>query len=247
MPASIAYGKLAPVTISATTAAAGYGADNVGLESITRAWRATGVGANDVILTLAAVTTVHTLHLHDCNFASAAIYKSADGVAWTLVGTLNTYQGRESRRRGQIVINDANVKAVKVSIGAGVSTDGLAYWRIGSAYLFSVQATIASPLQFPYAARFRHPQVRSTLPNGQEPVAATGPGFHLIETPYRPFDSEDLGSLVRLARASTVLLNLGLSAYPFQVWPVRLQEDETAESFDTPRASTLRLTFREVV
>lgn len=246
MPASLAFGKRSATAYSATTSQAGYGPDNLGLESLARPWRSADTTAQDVVLTFAAAAPLHTLHLHDVNFAAADVYKSVDGVAYNLVGALSAYQGKEGRRRGAIVINDATVKAVKISIANGAATDGLAYKRIGAAYAFSSVAIVGAPFQFPYAARFLYPQVRSQLPNGQTPAASTGMGFHLVEVPWRPFDNEDLEPVVRRARAATVLLNLGMANYPAQLWPVRLEEDQMEESFSAPRTSDLKLIFREV-
>lgn len=247
MAASIAYGKQVPTAYSATSSQAGFGPDNLGVEALTRPWRSVDASGNDLILTFASALPVHTMFLHDVNFASAAIHKSADGVAYSLVGTLTTHQGREGRRRGALVVNDATVKALKVVISAGTPTDGLAWWRVGAAYTFAAQLAAAAPPQFPYSARFRYPQVRTDMPNGLAAVASTGPGFHLVEVPWRPFDNEDLEPVVRRARAATVLLNLGLANHPEQLWPVRLDEPEMAESFAAPRTADLKLTFREVV
>lgn len=247
MAASIAYGKQVPTAYSATSSQAGFGPDNLGVEALTRPWRAVDATEHHLIITFASALPVHTILLHDVNFASAAIHKSADGVAYSLAGSLLSYQGREGRRRGALVVNDASVKALKVVIAAGTPTDGLTWWRIGTAYPFSAQLAAAAPFQFPYAARFRYPQVRADIPNGQAAVANTGPGFHLVEVPWRPFDTEDLEPVVRRARAATVLLNLGMANYPEQLWPVRLDEPEMVESFAAPRTADLKLTFREVV
>lgn len=243
--ASIKYGKQVPSATAATTSQAGYGPSNLTDERLARPYRATGVGANDITLSLASARPIHTLFLHDVNFAAANVYKSADGVAFNPVGALSSYQGKEGRRRGAIVINDAAVKAVKVSIAAGVATDGLSYWRAGAAYLFDSSAAIASPFQVPYTPRFRYPQVRTDLPNGQTAVAATGTPFHTIELPFRPFDNEDLEPIVRLARASTILLDLELATFPAQLWPVRIDEEAMEESY-VVRASDVKLTFREM-
>lgn len=245
--ATLRFGKQTPSATSATTSQAGYGPENLMTEYLSQPWRATGVGANDVVLTVASARPINALHLHDVNFATATVYKSADGVAFAAVGALATYQGKEGRRRGAIVIADANVKAVKISIGAGAATDGLGYWRVGAAYLFDSAAAIAAPFQFGYAPRFRYPQVRVELPNGRAPVASTGTPFHLVELPFRPFDTEDLEPVVRRARAATVLLDLEMPNYPAQIWPVRIDEDGMEETYSAPRTSDVTLTFREVV
>lgn len=245
------YGKVVATVFSATTAQAGYPATNIGNESLGRPWRATGVGANDVTMEFPVVKTVKTLEVHDVNFAQAAILKSSDGVVFAPIAgsPLVTYMGTEGRRRGAITVNDANVKALRISIGAGAATDGLAYWRIGSAPAFASSVAIAAPHQFGYRCRFIYPQLRSPMADGSaDSVAYSGrPGFHIIEVPFLPEDDESLEEAVRRARAGTVLLDAGMSNYPWQIWPARIDERELAEAFSVPKASELTLTFREVV
>lgn len=243
------HGKVIATAFAATTSQAGYPATNVGGESLARPWRATGLGATDVTITFPAATTVKTWHLHDVNFGSAQILKSADGIAFvTIVGSpLVTFMGKESRRRGAILVNDANVKAMRVSIAAGAATDGLGYWRIGSAPPFSNSFTFGAPHQFGYRARFVYPQVRNGLVNGPDAVAYTGPGYHMIQLPFKPYDTDDIEPIVRLARSGTVLLDLAMTNFPWQIWPARLDEREMDEAFEAAKLSELTLNFREVV
>jgi hypothetical protein len=245
MPITLHYNRLVPTAFAATTEQAGYLASNLANLSLGRPYRATGNGATDVTLTLAAATAVKTLELHDVNFAAANVSKSSDGIAFNPVGALQTYFGKEGRRRGLINVNDPAAKALRVSIGAGASTDGLA-WRIGAAPIFAASLAVASPLQAEYRARWVYPQVRAELANRQLAVAATGIGFHEIELPFEPTDAEDLEPLVRYARAGVVLLELGLANYPWQVWPVRYVEDELEERYGQPKLSQLALKFLEV-
>lgn len=245
--AKLHYGKLTPSAFAATTSQDGFPPANVGTPALARPWKSTSAAANDLIITLLAAVANPTLHVHDANFATADVYKSVDGVAWVLYGVLTTYYGKEGRRRGSITITDPTVKAIKIT-PAGAPTDGLALWRVGFAPVFSSVLTFASPLQFPYTPRFVRPQLRQTLTNKQEAVAATGTGFHVVELPFKPRDDEDLEPVLRVVQGGAIaLLDLELANYPWQVWPVRYIDDEIGERFLEPKVSELALLFHEVV
>lgn len=246
--AKIHYGKVAPTVVTSTTSQAGYGAVNLANSSLDMPWRATAAGAEDLIFTFAAATLVQTFHLHDVNFGAANVYKSGDGVVFNLVGALQAYCGKEGRRRGKITINDPAVKVVKVSIAPGAPLDGKAYWRAGAGYAFASVMTLASPFQVPYATRFTYPQTNTQLANKQRAVAATGTGFHEIDVPFEPQDTEDLQPAIEQARAGgAMLLDLDLPNYPWQVWPATLIEDVMSEQYNQPKVSDITLTFTEVV
>lgn len=240
------YGKLSPVAFSATTAAVGFPAANLGNESLVRPYRATGVGATDVILSLAAVATIKTLFLHDVNFANAQVYRSPDGVAWTLVGTLNTYADRYGRRRGLININQAGQLAVKISIGAGASTDGLA-WRIGAPYLFTASVALGAAAEYGYQVSTRRPRVSVDLPNGRVAQASTGMNVDRINLSFPRQASESVDDLVQRASVASCVLDLGLPLYPEQVWPVRCPEASLDESFNRKTISSIGVPLLEIV
>jgi hypothetical protein len=245
--ASIHHTRKIATLFVATTTQGGYPASNVGNPYLARPWVATTTsGATEHEQHFPVAGPVKSLHVHDVNFAAATVYKSVDGVAWVLVGALATYMGIEGRRRGKILVNDANVKALKVSIAAGASTDGFP-WRIGAAYAFVESFAIAPPLQFPYRPRFTYPQLANKLINGQDAIASTGPGFHAIQLPFKPTDAQSLEETVRRARAGIVLLDLELANYPAQVWPVRHLEEEIDEGFEIPKESDVVLNLKEVV
>lgn len=245
--AKIHYTKHAASSYSATTSQAGYGPDNLGIEQLGRPYRSTGLGATDLVINFASVKNVQTLFLHDVNFPNATIEKSADGVTFVGIGVLTFYAGREGRYRGAITVADANVKALKVKIAAGAALDGLPNWRAGAAYPFASSIAIPAPFQFNYVPRWVKPQVRQKIVNGQEPRALTGTGFHLLQLPFKPYDNEDLRQAMGLAESATVLLELGLANYPWQLWPAQLDNEEVSEAFGEPRTSDVTLNFREVV
>lgn len=244
---SFYYGKRTVSSATATTAAAGYPASNVGLESIARPWRATGVTGEDVVLNFSAADPAAAVLLEDVNFESCAVLKSVDGSAFTSVGTLATYADKiTGRRRGLLVIDDATVKAVKLTISAGAATDGLAYWRIGAGYVFSSAATMPRSAGLDMRVRGLFPQVRADLPNAQVAVATTGSDALGLSIPFKRMHSQDALELLRRARAGTVGLNLGLGDYPEFVLPVRHIEGQQEEAFPQYRISQFTVELREV-
>lgn len=245
--ANIYTGKVLASGWAATSSQPGYTPDNLASEALAKPWRSTDLSANTVTVTFPAPSSILALFLHDVNFAQATIEKSADGVAWSAVGVANTYRGRESRSRGLIFIADPAVKAWRFTPVGGVSTDGLTYWRAGASYHYSGGFTIPAPFQFGYEPVFTYPEVRTELPNGGLARASTGTPYHQISVPFRPRDDEDLEQMQRLARAGTVLLDLVMGNYPWQLWPVRLIDDKISERFAQPKYSDVVYTFREMV
>jgi hypothetical protein len=166
--AQLFYGKQPFTGSSSTSAAAGYPAANATFESVSRHWRSTSVNAEEWVGTFAAALAVNTFCLHDVNFAAATIQKSVDGVVFVNVGVMTTYADRHGRRRGRILINDANVKAIKVQIAAGAPTDSTntgywagvtPVWRIGAAYAFASTVTPSAFPKYAYRRSTRRPRV----------------------------------------------------------------------------------------
>jgi hypothetical protein len=244
--ASIWYTRLTPVAFAATTAQAGFPASNLAFTSIGRPWYATSADANDVTVTFGAAGQLGAVHVHDVNFASANLYKSADGIAFNLVGVLATYHGFFNRRRGYLAVNDPNVKAYKIT-PIGAPTDGLGYWRIGAQYPFASSIAIGSPFQFSYNVHTVRSQMKAELANKLPAVARVGNDFQTITVPWQALDGEDIEPVVSQARGGIVLLDLGLPNHPDQVWPVRELEDDMAEGFNLPKTEDVSLAFTEVV
>lgn len=240
------YNKLTPTVFSATTAAAGYPATNLGNESVQRPWRATGLLAEDVKLQLPAVATIQTLTVQDVNFASATVEKSVDGAAWVAVGVMTTYADRHGRRRGSITINAAGQLAVRFRIAAGASTDGLAYWRCGSASLFGSVVTLSATADYGYTVNTRRPRVAVELANGSEATATTGPNVDRIELSFPRQNTELIDDLVQKPTAGTCWLDMGLPNYPEQQWPVRCLASNVNETFTKKNLSTLLVSLKEM-
>lgn len=244
--ATIYYDKRVFTVSAATTEAAGYPASNWMVESLARPWRATGLGANDVTFTAPAAVGVHSVCLHDVNFASCTIRKSADGIAFSDVGVLTTYPDRHGRRRGRITVNDANVKAWQIRIGAGAATDGLAFWRGGAAYPMGSSHLVPADLNFPLSEEPVEPAIGRELVNGLLAEAATGERFSRIETVWNREATESLQTLITKAKAATVWFDTGTSDYPEQQWPLYLaRRAAVRESFDRFRFSRPALQFTE--
>lgn len=246
--ATLYYGKVTAVGWTVTDFQAGFAPSNVSLESIKRPWKGLDAGAKDIVISFNVPTPVYALVLQDVNFASCSVLKSADGISFVSVGTLSSAADKSiGRRRGVIVVNDATVKALKISIGAGTPTDGLSYWRIGAAYPFA--SSSAFPRSFDYGVRIRaiYPKTRVELANKQIAQATTGQDILALSLPFKRASTQDPLELVRRGRLGTVALALDLTLYPELVLPVRHVEEDQDESFDFYNYSSLTMEVRESV
>jgi hypothetical protein len=241
------YGKLVASVYAATTAQDGYPASNLGLESLGRPWKATGLGATDITITLPALAFIQTLFLHDVNFATATIQTSVDGVAFNALGVLTTYADSHGRRRGSIVVNTAGLKAVKITPIGGASTDGLAYWRGGAAYLFASVVTPSAAVRYGYRARTRRPRLRTELPNKLVAVATTGLNVDVIALTFERINTEFADDVIQKTLTAPCLFDLGLPNYPHQQWPVRCIEEDLEEAFNNKNISSIDIPLMEVV
>lgn len=245
--ASLYYGKLSIVAVTTTTAASGFPASNIALESLGRPWKATGTGATDVVIDLGSSQAINTLFLHDVNFASAPIARSTDNVSYTSVGTLTTYAGRHGRRRGKISFGGASARYIRVSMPFPTPpTDGAAYWRIGSAYLFSSKVTPSAILTAPAQVSTLRPRVSASLANGSTAVAETGMKIDRIQVQVDRDSAQSGDDLIQLPDAGSVVLDMELSAYPEQMWPIRYQENQLSESFQKAMRSGWSMSFTEI-
>lgn len=245
--AALYYDKRIATVGAATTEAAGYSASNVNNESLSREWRATGAGANDVTITFPANVSVHSLFVHGVNFASCPAQWSSDGINFNTIGTLTTYADRHGRRRGRITINQASVKALRIQIGAGTPTDGLGVWRVGAMYPFGSTVTPTAFPKYTFRVRTRRPRVNRELVNGMVAAAETGLRSDRLDLSFLRKDTESVDDFIQRATAGTVLLDMGVSPYPEQQWPVRCVEQDLDETFTRPRESSITVPLVEVV
>lgn len=244
--ASIYYGKLAIVSVTATDAAAGFPASNVAAESLGRPWRAVDAGAKDVVIDLGSSLAINSLFLHDVNFASATIATSPDNITYTALGTLTAFAGRRGRRRGRITVG-LTKRYLKVSIAAGTPSDGLAFWRIGAAYVFASKVTAAALPDKPLKITTMRPQVTGSLPNQIPAVAVVGSKMDRIEFSIPRFATDSLDDFLQRPDAGSVALDIEDPAYPEQIWPVRYVENQTVEQFDEYQHSVTPFVFYEIV
>lgn len=244
---TVHYSKLSPASWASTTYQPGYGPEALATEGLSRSWRATGALAETLVITLPTATAIQTLFLHDVNFALATVEKSVDGVAWTAAGELTTYANESGRRRGSLVVGAAGLLALRVSIAAGVPTDGLAYWRAGAAYLFGASAALPVGPRIGYGVRTQRAVIGDALPNNQVPLARTGSDADVIELAFeRKFD-QSLQTLVERAKAGTIVFSMDLADWPEQQWPARYVERESAEIFFRVRKAQRTVQLREMV
>lgn len=252
--AKLYYGKIAIVSVTATEAASGYPASNMALESLGRPWRSTTTGADTIVFDLGSSLAIDSLFLHDVNFATAAVSWSADNVTYSAPVTLTTYADRHGRRRGRVSVS-ATMRYVKAVISAGTPADGLAYWRIGAAYVFS---SSVSPTAFPvftYRVTTTRPRTSVALPNGITAAAATGINIDLLELTISKYQAngESADDFIQRAAAGSIVLDMAITdrsgspIFQEQVWPMRCLAQQIQEDFPAPLYSTLAVPFLEIV
>jgi hypothetical protein len=241
------YSQVNPSSFAATEAATGYPASNVGLQSLGRPWRSTTTGANEVTINFAAARQVQALFLHDVNFATANIQKSVSGGGFVNIGALTTAGNEAGRYRGYCTVNEALCTAIKIQIAAAAPNDGLAYWRIGSAYAFQAVVTPPFALEYQYEIDTQESVISSTLVNKRKAEARVGIDHDLIKLPYNAKNSESLADIVRLTRLGTCLFTTDLPNYPEELWPVIRQEDNSVKSRYAVNLAKRSIILTEVV
>lgn len=242
------HSKITVLTFAATEAAAGYPATNAGREGLGLPWRSTTAGANNVDQTWATASFVGAILVSDVNFASAPVQTSTDGSTWgASIGTLTTTADKHTgRRRGLFVVNTAGLKGIRLAI-SGTPTDGLAYWRIGAAYLFTTTVTMPRDPEIGTRIRPLYAQISSELPNRQIAHAVTGFDVLALSMPFQREYTEDCLELVRRARAGTVAIELNNVDYPELVLPVRHYAGEAEEAWSSYRLTETTIELREVI
>ncbi|MBL8512153.1 MAG: hypothetical protein JNM52_10980 [Betaproteobacteria bacterium] len=242
--------RLVPTTASATTAASGYPATNVLLQSLGAPWRATGTGQTDVIIDLGAAKTVRGVAVSDVNFTGCTIASSADNTTYTDRATPTYSADRFGRIRGIAALN-TSARYWRIRIASGTPADSLGYWRIGAVYLFGATASIASP-QYGFSIDTEHAEARDKLLNGREAVAAVGNRFDRITGSFKvasvsPGSSFAIGSLLQAMRAGVVWLDMGVSVRPWWTWPLIHNAATDREAMPNYDISDIKLDAREVV
>lgn len=241
------HSKITALTFAASSSAAGFPANNVGREEIGRHWRSTSTGASTLDLTWTAAATVAAVLVTDVNFSSCNVHVTTDGSSFGgSIGTLSTFADKfTGRRRGVIAVNLANLKGIRLSI-SGTPTDGAAYWRVGSEYIFGTSLTLPRDPEMGTSVRSLFAQVSFELPNRKMARAFTGSHVIALSMPFQREYSEDALELVRRATAGTVGIELNNTDYPELVLPVRYYQAEGEEAWTSFRLTETSIELREV-
>jgi hypothetical protein len=243
--ASIYHSKITPNVFTATSAAAGYPATNLGNEQIDRPWKAATAGAETCALVWPSTETVMAVLLTDVNFTTANITRSTDGTTFANAVAFTSYADKHTdRRRGLVLINVAGLRGIRIE-PTGSSTDGAA-WRVGAAYVYRLRSVM--PRMYEYGGSYSslYPNVRRELPNGRDTYALTGAEFLRFTLPFDRKFSEDVQELHRRARLATVGLDLEDAALPELLGPVEAKPDELGETINYVNSARLTLELREV-
>lgn len=245
--ARLSYTKVIATAAAATSAQAGFPASNALGNSLAMPWYSTTLGANDFTVTFPVATFVAYWFLHDVNFAGGMVQRSADGIAFVNVANLASFADELDRRRGGIAIGGANVKALRIQIGAGASTDGLNNWRIGSQWPWASQVTLPIGPGYNYRVTHTVPQVSTELNNGLTAEARTGLDVSRIELPFdRKFD-DSLKDLITRPRLAPCLFETESVDYPWEAWPVRIRQRDLEETYYKVHKAQRTITLTEVI
>lgn len=245
--ARLSHTKRIATVFAATSAQAGFPANNLANNSLARPWYATTTGANDFTITFPAAIFVASWTLYDVNFATATIKRSADGAAFVDVGPATTYTDENGRARSDTAIGGADVKALRFSIANGASLDGLGFWRCGAQYPWGGEIALPVGVSYGYKVNTLTPQVAAELLNGLVATAGTGVNVDRIELPFDRKYDKSLTDLIRRTRAAPCLFKTENANYPWQMWPVRLRERNVEESYYKVQKAQRVITLTEVV
>ncbi len=241
--AKLFYDKRTITSSSATTEASGYPASNAALESITRPWRSTTLVEHTYTQNMASATAAAVI-ITDGNFASCTVKNAANATLGTITTNVDKLTGR---RRGILVATIAATTAIKLVIPAGTPTDGAAYFKVGSMYVFGSSSTLPKSPGMGTKVRAIFPAVRADLPNGQVAQAAIGSDILVLSMPFIREYSQDGLEILRRARVGTVGLDIEHTDYPELVLPVRYFGGAQEEDFFNLQVTQTTLELREVV
>jgi len=230
---------------SATSQQTGYEASNLVLPQVRRAWRSSATTEQVVTLDMGSSKTPASLWVQEVNWATATIERSADGAAWSSVGTLTSYQDIHGRRKGLIAIGIA-CRFVRATIPNGTPTDGAAYFSIGAAYLFLNSESAAIPPEWGHELAVAYPQSRRDLPNGRSVTVELGAPQMTLRGQFPPKPAEDAAKVIRLARAGTVGIDMELTASRERAWPMRDYESGFTQRPQNVAVWPVQFTLKEV-
>lgn len=244
----IYFGKCTPSSTSATTSQAGYPSDNMLTQSVNRSWRATSGALTVVTLTFNQPLTLTAMLLQDVNFAQASVQMSADGTTFTSLGLISPSQDKKiaSRRRALVLLN-ATVQVIKITISAGTPRDFAIGWRIGAVHLFNSSTSFPSAPNYGVTVKAKRPLITNEPSNGNRAIASSGAQWNELRLPFVPQATETFSAIVDMLQADVCAIDFQLSTLPGMIYPVIQKEAEMDESFDDYGRSKITLVLTEVV
>lgn len=225
--------KLAVSAYSADSEASGYEASQLGKIAVGHEWRSATTGSTvTVIFDLGSAKTVRAIHLNRVNFASATVKRGASSPPGTTVGTIESAVDRRGIRRATLAVN-ASSRYWSVEIASGTPTDGEAFWRAGSAFLWG---SVDNFPGFRVGSTVGHNQggEEQTTPRRDRIVNTTGPvRGRYSATILALRDNNKAGLLERLAQAGIVLVDPGIGdefLFPSQSFALETALELTART-----------------
>lgn len=245
-PAKLWHTKRTVDSVAATDEDADFPASNLLLESIEFEWRSVGTGAKTVDLVLPAPVSVELLYLHAINFAAATVKYSDDGVVFSAGEAFTGYGDIYGRYRGPMTIAQPVVKAIRIEIAAGATTDDAAFKRIGAAYVMATAVDVAG-CEWGYRAQPIIAEISTTLTNKKDAIAVVGTDFDDIAVSYKLQEDEDIATVLRQAGQGTCIWTPNIPQLPHEIWPVRLRRSTLGRARNNLQQEDVQFVLREQV
>lgn len=235
-----------PTTATASSAAASYPATHVLLPQVLREWRSTTTGASWVQIDLGASLPVEAVAINAFNCASCTVLADNSATPTTNRGTLTTGIDHQGRRKGALAFS-ATVRYIRFNITGGSPTDGAAFWRAGSAFVFVGSLALPrDPLYGSSSIDWITPQQRNDLPNGRAETWSTGAACAELGLLFAGRETDDVEALQRYARAGACWFDYGIAADRGLQFPVVHCEGVTTMRFEKFNRRMLETRLREV-
>ena len=225
MKPTLYYNKIIPSSWAAPGTTPGFVVDNLNNPRVRKMWR----GSGELTLVLPSSMYVASLWIQDANFSSATLELSNGEYRH-----LNIRKDEYGVTRGFVEI-EANISSISFNFPSQVS--------IGAMYVFSNKYTLPRGPLLGFAVNQRYPQISSTLRNGVTVTMDTGTPFKVINASYTQLNEDEMGILIRAARAAEV----GLYIREKDFYLCRFYEDRFQDTHETPISSTSNIVLREVV
>lgn len=239
--------RLAPVAYTASSSQPSHGADNAGLPSLGRAWRAnTGGVGEHITIDLGASQVIGAVLLTGINATGMRVLADDTASPTTeRVASLTSYAEPHGRRKAIASIGGAAARYLRIAFSTASLTSGAA-WEVGAVYVFAPAP--ATPSALIGSSRVLHrPQVRSELPNGQLASADTGLPWMELTLQFRAKRDADPGFIESTGNADVIGVDMEIANRRDLVWPMRVRMDAATWQFSRALQDDLSLTLREAV